>query len=292
MAKDEIKGILLMVGSVLSFAIMASLIKMLSDINSVTTVFFRFSVSIGIMSFLALTKVIKLNFTRSPLLLLRGLTGGIATYLFYLSIVKLGMGKGTVYVYSYPIFATLFSVIFLKERVTFGIWALIFTAFVGIYVLSLGKGGFQFFSFSFYELLAITSSVFSALSITIVKKLHATDSTYAIFFAQATVGFWIFIFPANTIAVDITNWQFLLLIIAGITAVIGQLIMTEGYKFIPVSLGTSMHMLVPVLSLIIAYLFFNETLNGVELIGTGIIIAVCIVLPWLQSRNSGIKKAI
>jgi drug/metabolite transporter (DMT)-like permease len=290
--KDELKGVLLMIGSVLSFAIMAMLIKMVSDINSVTTVFFRFSVSIGIMSLLALTKVIKLNFIRSPLLLLRGLTGGIATYLFYLSIVKLGMGKGTVYVYSYPIFATIFSVIFLREKVSIRIWILIITAFIGIYILSLGKGGFRFFSFNLYELLAITSSIFSAFSITIVKKLHATDSTYAIFFAQATVGFWIFIFPANTIAVDISNWQFSLLIIAGVTAVVGQLIMTEGYRYIPVSLGTSLHMMVPVLSLIIAYLFFNETLNAIELLGTGIVILVCIVLPFLQSRNTGNKKAI
>ncbi len=292
MIKDELKGFLLMIGSILSFAIMATLIKMVSDINSVTTVFFRFSVSIGIMSLLALTKVIKLNFIRSPLLLLRGLTGGIATYLFYLSIVKLGMGKGTVYVYSYPIFATIFSVIFLNEKVSRKVWMLIITAFAGIYILSSGKGGFSFFSFSIFEILAITSSIFSALSITIVKKLHATDSTYAIFFAQATVGFWIFIFPANTIAVDISNWQFSLLIIAGVTAVIGQLIMTEGYRYIPVSLGTSLHMMVPVLSLIIAYLFFNETLNAIELLGTGIVIVVCIVLPFLQSRNSNNKKAI
>lgn len=282
--KSELKGILLMLASITTFAIMSSLVKMVPNVNSYTTVFFRFSVSIGIMSVLGLTKIIKLQFVRSPLLLLRGLTGGIATYLFYLSIVKLGVGKGTVYVYSYPIFATIFSAIFLKERIPMLKWILVIIAFVGIFILSSKSINLNELMSSKYELLAILGSILSALSITIVKKLHKTDSTYAIFFAQATIGFWIFMFPANTISMDITNTQFYILLAIGATAVAGQLVMTEGYRFVPVSTGASMHMMVPIVNLIIAWFIFHEELAPNEILGAAIVIGVCFILPFVRKK--------
>lgn len=275
------KGMLMLVSSVLFFSLMASLVRLVPDISSTYTVFYRFMFNVAIMGILALFKVFPLKFVRSPLLLLRGLTGGIATYLFYLSIVKLGVGKGTVISYSYPVFAAVFSVLFLKEKISVGKWIVISIAFVGILLLSFSKTGISN-GVGWFEALALLGAVLAAFSITLVKKLHATDSTYAIFFAQAIVGFWIFVGPASTILIETTWVQFSILLGIGITAAAAQLIMTAAYKRVNVSTGASFFMLVPVLNILIGFLFFKEILSISEIIGATVVVSACIVLAKMR----------
>ena len=108
------KGILLTLGSVVFFALMAVLVKAIPNVSSYQTTFFRFTIGVGIIGILSLFGIIKLKFNDWRGLFWRGFVGGIAVYLFYLAILKLGVGKGSVYIYSYPIFATIFSIIILK----------------------------------------------------------------------------------------------------------------------------------------------------------------------------------
>ncbi len=179
-------GISLMLLSVVAFAIMATLVKSMAHVSTFVTVFVRFSVGVGILGILALFKKINLKFVRSPLLLLRGISGAVSVALFYFAIVKIGMGKGSVYSYSYPVFASLLSSIVLKEKINKAKWLLILSAFVGIILISLkftdnGSG----WSFGFYDVLAMCSAITNAISILLVKKLHGTDNSYAIFLRKA-----------------------------------------------------------------------------------------------------------
>lgn len=271
----------MLISSVLFFSLMASLVRLVPEISSTYTVFYRFVFNVAIMGILALFKVFPLKFVRSPLLLLRGLTGGIATYLFYLSIVKLGVGKGTVISYSYPVFAAVFSALFLKEKIPFLKWLVIGIAFLGILMLSFSKFiGTQ--TIGWIEVLALIGAVLAALSVTLVKKLHATDSTYAIFFAQAIVGFWIFVGPASTIPIEITWLQFAILFGIGLTAAAAQLIMTSAYKRVSVSTGASFYMLVPVLNVFIGFFLFDEILSITEIIGASIVVSACFLLAKMR----------
>ncbi len=269
------KGYLLIACSVISFAIMSALVKSIPHINTTVTTFVRFSVGFGILGLLALTKKIKLSFNNTPLLLLRGLTGGFAVFLLYYSIVNIGVGKATVFVYSYPIFATLMSVFIFKEKVKLIQWLFILLAFIGIILLSV-KTGLDITQISKNELLAITGGLLSAISVIIVKKLHHTDSSTSIFFSQSLVGLWIFLFPSNTVSFEGSSGIAITLIAIGIVSAIGQLIMTEGYKHIEVSKGSTMFMLVPVFNIILGYYIFNEELSFKEWIGASLVILGCI----------------
>lgn len=275
------KGMYLLVFSVILFSLMSSLVRVLPGINSTITVFYRFMFSLSIMGILVLLKVFPLQFVRRPLLLLRGLTGGIATYLFYFSIQKLGIGKGTVIVYSYPVFASLFSIILLKEKISIAKWGIILSAFAGFTLLSISHKSISS-GFGLYETIALCGAILSAISIVLVKKLHDTDSTYAIFFAQAIVGFWIFVGPANVSQFQLTMQQFFILLGIGITAVGAQLIMTSAYKYVNVSTGSSFYMTVPTVNLLIGVFYFGETLSIYEIIGSLIVITACFVLLRFQ----------
>ena len=269
-------GIFLIIASVLAFSLMASMVKLTSHISPVITLFVRFGIGLGILGVLALFKRIKLNFVRSPLLFLRGLSGGISVALYFIAILKVGMGKSAVYSYAYPVFAVILGAIFLKEKVKPVQWLIIFAAFSGILMMSLTKMSLQ--NFNWFELLAMASGITNAISIVIIRKLHETDNSYSIFFAQSVIGFWMFMVPANLPEVTGDASGSYLLILIGVIAAVAQLLNTEGLRHVPVATGSPFHMLIPVVNIAIGIVIFGEQFNLHEYIGAGIVVMSCVGL--------------
>ena len=230
------KGILLTLGSVVFFALMAVLVKAIPNVSSYQTTFFRFTIGVGIIGILSLFGVIKLKFNDWKGLFWRGFVGGIAVYLFYLAILKLGVGKGSL-------------------------------AGMGI-----------------YELIAIAGSVTTGLAVVFVKKLHDSDNSMAIFFSQCIVGFWMFLIPSGVTQAKGNLTEILLLVLVGIVATIGQLFMTEGYKYVNVATGSLLQSLVPVFNLFSGWLIFNEKYSFIEMIGAFVIVGSCFLLVFVNFR--------
>ncbi len=285
------KGVLLTLGSVVFFALMAVLVKAIPNVSSYQTTFFRFAIGVGIIGILALFGVIKLKFNDRKGLFYRGFVGGIAVYLFYLAILKLGVGKGSVYIYSYPIFATIFSMIMLKEKVEPIKFLIIAVSFVGLILLSVGGGKGSLAGIGTWELIAITGSVTTGLAVVFVKKLHDSDNSMAIFFSQCIVGFWLFLIPSGATQAIGNLTEILLLILVGVVASIGQLFMTEGYKHVNVATGSMLQSLVPVFNLLSGWLIFKEKFSTIEIIGAFIIVGSCFLLVFVNFRI-GIKTRI
>ena len=278
------KGIFLTLGSVVFFALMAVLVKAIPNVSSYQTTFFRFAVGLGIIGILSLFGVIHLKFNNRTGLFWRGFVGGIAVYLFYLAILKLGVGKGSVYIYSYPIFATLFSMLILKEKVEPIKFVVIFISFAGLLLLTMGGGKASLAGMGIYELIAIAGSVITGLAVVFVKKLHDSDNSYSIFFSQCIVGFWLFLIPSGaTQSVGNLN-ELLLLVLVGIVATIGQLFMTEGYRYVNVATGSLLQSMVPVFNLLAGWLIFHEHFTNIEMIGAFVIISSCFVLVVINFR--------
>jgi len=281
---DNSKGILLTLGSVVFFALMAVLVKAVPNVSSYQTTFFRFAIGLGIISLLAQFGVINLRFNDKKNLFWRGLIGGAAVYLFYLAILKLGVGKGSVYIYSYPIFATLFSMLILKEKVEPIKFVVIFISFAGLVLLSLGGGKSAFDSIGIYELIAIAGSITTGLAVVFVKKLHDSDNSYAIFFSQCIIGFWMFLIPSGATQAKGNLTELFLLVLVGVVATIGQLFMTEGYRYVNVATGSLLQSMVPVFNLLSGWLIFQEQLTTIELTGAFIIVLSCFALVIINFR--------
>lgn len=275
---DNSKGILLTLGSVVFFALMAVLVKAIPNVSSYQTTFFRFAIGLGIIGILSLFGIINLKFNDKKNLFWRGLVGGAAVYLFYLAILKLGVGKGSVYIYSYPIFATLFSMLILKEKVEPIKFVVISISFAGLVLLSLGGGKGSLDGLGFYELIAIAGSVITGLAVVFVKKLHESDNSYAIFFSQCIVGFWMFLVPSGATQASGNINELLLLVLVGVVATIGQLFMTEGYKYVNVATGSLLQSMVPVFNLFSGWLIFHEQFTALEMMGAFVIVSSCFAL--------------
>ena len=280
---DNSKGILLTLGSVVFFALMAVLVKAIPHVSSYQATFFRFAIGVGIMGVLSLFGIVNLKFNDKKNLFWRGLVGGVAVYLFYLAIIKLGVGKGSVYIYSYPIFATLFSMLILKEKVEPIKFIVIFISFAGLILLSLGgKDGLG--GMGIYELVAIAGSITTGLAVVFVKKLHDNDNSYAIFFSQCIVGFWMFLIPSGTTQAKGNMTELLLLVLVGIVATIGQLFMTEGYRYVNVATGSLLQSMVPVFNLLSGWLIFHEQFSTIEMSGAFVIVSSCFALVIINFR--------
>jgi len=93
----------------------------------------------------------------------------------------------------------------LKERIGAVRLVAILTAFAGIYLLAAdnGQGVSLLGVLGRYELLAIFGAMLGGLTLVLVKKLHDTDSSYGIYFAQCVIGLWIVIIPANIVPYSI-----------------------------------------------------------------------------------------
>lgn len=279
------KGIFLTLGSVVFFALMAVLVKAIPNVSSYQTTFFRFAVGIGITGLLSLFGIIQLKFNDRKGLFWRGFVGGIAVYLFYLAILKLGVGKGSVYIYSYPIFATIFSMLILKEKVEPIKFVIIAISFAGLILLSVGDGMKSLAGMGIYELVAIAGSITTGLAVVFVKKLHDSDNSYAIFFSQCIVGFYMFIIPSGATQAKGDFVEILLLILVGIVATIGQLFMTEGYKYVNVATGSLLQSLVPVFNLLAGWFIFHEQYSLTEMAGAFIIVGSCFLLVFVNFRT-------
>jgi len=282
----QYRGTVLILASTVFFCLMSGLVRYASDIDPYKTTLFRFVVGLGILGTAALFGRIKLRFNNGLLLFLRGLIGGVAILICFWSIAKLGVGKGTVLIYAFPIFGSIFSAILLKEKVGVVRFVAVLAAFVGIYLLAATNGNGSAFLgvFGKNELLAIFGAMLGGMALVIVKKLHDTDSSYAIYFAQCVIGLWVVAVPANIVPCSIGLSGGLLLVAIGISATIGQLLSTEGIRYLDVSTGSLLGMLVPVINYFIGVIIFHETVSWQSIIGSATVLGACVVVLM---KNNG-----
>ena len=110
------KGIVMMVSSAFCFCLVQSLVKYLGpSVDSWAKAFFRgvFGL-IALIIWITLTKK-TLSFNNKKILFLRGFTGSIALLLSFWNIDLLGLSLANLYLYTFPVFAPLFSTLFYKR---------------------------------------------------------------------------------------------------------------------------------------------------------------------------------
>lgn len=280
-ANPVVRGAALMAASSVVFCVMGALIKFIPGVDICRTTLARFIVGVAVLCTAAMAGRIKLEFVNKPLLFCRGIVGGSAVFVAFWSISRLGIGMSTVLTYTYPVFAAILSAFMLRERLAMGQWACIVVSVFGMALLA-GGGGSPDTTAVF---IALAGAVLSGLAVVLVKKLHKTDTSYSIFFAQSLIGFWIMVVPANTVGGETGVGAAVIMVLVGMAAAGGQLLMTEAYHYVSATMGSLLSLMTPVLSLAAGVLFFGEAVTGWGFIGSGLIIVSCGAMVLMNSRE-------
>lgn len=224
-----------------------------------------------------------------PLLLLRGLLGGVAVLLFFTSIQLAGAGVGTLLNYTYPIWANVFGVIFLRQHPVRGFWLLLVLALVGVYLVidpSFGK-------LHFGEVAGICSAMLAGGGVLCIKKLRETDDSLVIILSFSVIGF---LFSAPLAAwAELSGrsatpwsdpWGWSLVLAAGLFSLFGHVYFTRGYKHTSLQLGSVLSLTVPIIAVLSGWLILGEVLAPGFLAGGALIVGCCGALGWLEARST------
>lgn len=273
----KIKGVMLLLAANGCFCLGGIFVKSAAGVGPLKIAFFRFVVGLVLVVAASWWGRFKLEFNDKRLLAVRGLFGGVAIYIAFLAISKLGLGKGTLLICCYPIFACLFSAMFLKER--FGVYGMvaIVVALTGIYFVSRDNGeSFSLLSaFGKYEIITLIGAMMGGIVVTTIRKLHDTDNSWSIYFSQCLGGLVLFGVPALASSWDLSGAQWLFISGVGISATIGQLLMTQGFRYVPVRIGSLFGMLDPVLAYAAGVAIFGEGLSVGAVFGAVLVIGAC-----------------
>ncbi|MBN1817157.1 MAG: DMT family transporter [Sedimentisphaerales bacterium] len=293
---NQNKGAVLIISACIVFCSTGILIKMghQAGISPAMMAFGRFIVGLLLLLTGSFAGFFRLRFNDKWRLFGRGFFGGIAIFIAFLSISRIGLGKGTILMFTYPIYAAVFSSIFLKER--FGVISItgIIVAMFGVFLMAAeDTQGIKLKEvFGPYELAAVFGAVLSGAAVTLIRKLHDTDDSYAIYFSQCFIGLWMMAIPVWLQSFSFGASQIGILLGIGVSATGGQLLMTQGFKYVPVRTGSLLAMLDPVFAYSAGILLFGESLNLRAMIGTGLVLSACVIVLALRDRPVRIARQI
>ena len=178
MLNDSQKGILLIILGMSIFSVQDVLVKYLSVSTSVFQIFFVRSI-VGLLTislYLSITKQKIIFKSQYPVLtLIRVILFFSAFLAFYTSLSVLPLATANTLFFTSPFFITIFSMIFLKEKIGIRRWSAIIIGFLGVIVVMNPRVE----NLNLFYLLPVYCAVCYALSMIIIKKTSDKDSVYS-----------------------------------------------------------------------------------------------------------------
>ncbi|NNC50392.1 MAG: DMT family transporter [Flaviramulus sp.] len=274
-----------MIISTLAFACMNGIVKQLLHINAYQIVFFR---SIGSLFFtfgFLLNNKIPILGNNRKLLVLRGLVGVTSMTLFFMSTKYLPIGTAVSLRYMAPIFAAIFAVFLLNEKIKLWQWFFFAMAFFGVVVLK----GFDIELSTIGLILIFISAIFSGLVYIIISKIGTSDHPVVV------VNYFMVISAIVGGVLSINNWvnpvgtEWILLFGLGVFGYFGQVYMTKAFQIAATNQIAPLKYLEVIFTLLLGVFIFAEVYTVWSLLGIALII-LGLILNVLYKSKLDLKK--
>ena len=275
--KNAIKYMIL---SAVAFACMNATVKYLKDVNSFQIVFFR---SLGSLFFTfgyLLKNNIPLIGKHNKLLILRSITGASSMLLFFMSIKYLSVGTAVSLRYIAPIFAAIFAVFLLKEKIKPLQWLFFIVSFIGVIVLK----GLDTQLSTKGLILVMIASVLSGLVYIIINKIGKREHPAVIvnyFMVTATLLGGI---------LSIGNWvtpvgiEWLFLASLGVFGYFGQIYMTKAFQTAATNVVAPLKYIEVIFTATFGVFLFSEIYTFWNIFGIALIIAGMVLNVRYKSK--------
>nr|WP_255434901.1 DMT family transporter [Paracoccus sp. MC1862] len=295
--KNPRTGILLKLGSVFLFTVMAAILKATAPaVPTGEQVFFRsfFGIPV-ILVWLALKGELATGLrTANPMAhAYRGIIGTISMGCGFAGLGLLPFPEATALNYAMPLMTVIFAAMFLDERVGVFRLSMVALGFAGVLIvlsqrLSLGMGSASAEQ-SLGAMLTLTGAAFGALAQIFISRMVATEQTSAVVFwflvtasvlSLVTLPFgWVVPDPATTG----------LLVAAGLVGGLAQIMLTSSYRFADASLVAPFDYASMLMAIAVGWFVFGEPTTLRMLAGAAVIIAAGVAII-LRERHLGIRR--
>jgi drug/metabolite transporter (DMT)-like permease len=271
-APTSYKGIFLFCSAIFLFVVMDTTVKYATEFyppmqvvwarnffhTVLMTIFMLPSQGIGLIK----TKKLKVQIIRSMFLL--GATISFFTAIKYVPLADAGaVGSST------PLFVILFSVLILKEKVSYRRWAAVFIGFIGAMII-LRPGMTEVHPALF---LVLCTSIFYSLYQIATRFLSGIDNSATTLFYTSLVGTILMsaAAPFFWVVPDLQGW--LVLAVIGLIGGVSHFIMIKAFDYATASTAAPFQYTQLIWMALFGYFIFGDFPDGLTIIGALIIVA-------------------
>lgn len=274
MSKEQIRlGALCLIASEILMAMMAAMVKHLSDELPTEVVMF-FRNLLGMIPLLALLMVpprgiAKMATRRFGSHFIRAVAGLGSMYCYFYTLSQIPLAEAVMVKMTTPFFIPVVAFLWMGDRVRGPTVAAILLGFVGVaFILRPMPGHFD----SAY-LIALLGALLMSIAMVGIRNMAATEPATRIVFWFTLTGTVISAVPLLWTPLQIAPQLWPWLLAMGIIATFGQSLMTLSYRFAsPARIGVYNYSSV-IWAALLGYLFWDELLHWTTLVGTVLIIA-------------------
>lgn len=305
-------GIALKVSAVFLFTVMLALSKAYKSYPLAVIIFYRsfFALAVLVVWLAWRGKFPRAIYTqRLPAHLVRAIAGIGSMFFMFGAYQLLPMADATALSYVQPLLVALFAGIVLGERLTGLRIGAILAGFGGVLTMlwhHLGAGSAANPDHIAGAILSIMGAILVAVAFIQIRRLTETEDSGAITFyfqfttscaALAVLGaalVWPSSFPfAGWVQAQAWVWPSLAdaapLIMIGILGGIGQIMLTEGFRYSPASVLAAFDYTGLIWAVAIGFVIFAETPTLNVLAGAAIVIGAGLSVVWQESRKPPVK---
>ena len=291
-------GIALKVASTIAFTGMATLVKLASErypIGELT--FFRsFFAIIPVFIWVGWRGELP-TVLRTPHIgqhLIRSIAGAGAMFCGFTALSLLPIADATAIGYAAPLLTVVFAVLLLGEKVHVYRWSAVVVGLIGVLIIladyvvpgSSERSEHNVVGAAF----AIGGAVLGALAATQVRSLvrYESAATIVVYFSLFTALFSLATLPFGWSLP--TGADLAMMVAAGIFGGLGQVFLTQSYRFGDASLIAPFDYTSMLWSLVVSVLIFATWPSGMVLLGAGIVVLAGLFVIWREHRL-GIERA-
>lgn len=278
-----------MVGSAMLFGAMAFSAKLASArISGAEVAMIRFAT--GLLPALLIPRYRRRAFTfqRLDLLFYRGFFGGVAVLFYFIAIEKISVGVATLLNYTSPLFSGIFSVIFLREKISPRVLIPMPFAFAGVMlVVNAHAQPGELIGFGRWELVGLLSALTSGAAVTSMRAARRGENSWAVYTSFCLLGTLI------TAPLAILGWrtpvgmEWLWLAGTSLFAIGAQLLLTFSLRWVDAMTVGVISQLAVVTSMALGASFLSEPITAKAALGAALTIGGVVGVVYVTSRDRG-----
>jgi len=279
------KGKSYMLASTGFYAILNLCVKKLSYIPALEMIFFRSAISFVICAFGIWQAGVYFFGTNHKWLLIRGVAGIMALWLYFSSIQNMPLASAVSIQYTSPVFTALLATFLLSEKMSKWKWLFFFLSMVGVFLI---KGVDARLPFQFVSI-GLASAFFSAIAYNAVRKLHKTEHPLVIIIYFPMVALPFSGLYSYLHWVSPLGWDWALVLIMGLCTQAGQLCMTKAIQLERLENVTFLNYFGIIFALILGFVAYDETFGWMAYLGMFLVMAG-IFLNLFEKKKPAIES--